>query len=115
MIVSVNADPTVNQDAGEETHLAELFRHGEEAFFAFDRAWRFTFANKAATELLGKSGDQLIGIELDVALPGMKDSALFKPVVEAMSTRRVHESRLRFPGSRHEYVVRCLPIENGLA
>jgi PAS domain-containing protein len=43
-----------------EEKLAEAFESVSDAFYAVDRQWRFTYVNRRAQELWGRSNEELL-------------------------------------------------------
>ena len=41
--------------------IVEVFGKFSDAFYAVDRRWRFTYANRRAQELWGRSKEELLG------------------------------------------------------
>ena len=41
--------------------IVEVFAKFSDAFYAVDRRWRFTYANRRAQELWGRSKEELLG------------------------------------------------------
>ncbi|HEY9850754.1 MAG TPA: PAS domain S-box protein [Leptolyngbyaceae cyanobacterium] len=57
--IACNCKDSALQEA--ESRVATILESISDAFVAFDRDWRYTYANKAATQLLQKSREELIG------------------------------------------------------
>ncbi|OLN22060.1 hypothetical protein BTO30_11620 [Domibacillus antri] len=58
-----------------------------DAFYSVDDDWRFTYVNKGAASILGKSKEELIGKRLLEALPEAENTEIMTVYEKAMRTR----------------------------
>ncbi|WP_162945003.1 PAS domain S-box protein [Flavisolibacter nicotianae] len=79
----------VQRKAQELTHV---FERVTDAFIALDKAWNYTYLNKKAGEVLGRSPEQLIGKNIWTEFPEKLQEPfyrLFFDVMEVQEPRRV--------------------------
>ncbi len=98
-----------------ELKVAEILASISDAFYAVDRNWRFTYFNKEAERLLGRSADEVIGRDIWEVFP-----AVVGTVLETLY-RRVAEHDLRhqmeyyYPGDGNWYDVSVYPSGGGVS
>jgi PAS domain S-box-containing protein len=72
--------------------LTQVFERVTDAFIAYDKNWNYTYLNKKAGEILGRSPEQLIGKNMWTEFPGKLAEPfyrLFFEVMEVQEPRRV--------------------------
>jgi PAS domain S-box-containing protein len=74
-----------------ERHLADLLESIADGFIAFDAQWRFTFANREALRLLGRSRSELEGGLMWDLFPHLVDTHLYSEFKRAMQERTMVE------------------------
>ncbi|MHB1421106.1 MAG: PAS domain-containing protein [Bacillota bacterium] len=67
--------------------MANILESIGDAFFSLDDQWRFTYVNKEAERLLGRSRDFLIGKNIFEELPIYKNTPYFECAQQVMSER----------------------------
>jgi len=67
--------------------LQEILESISDAFYAVDRHWRFTYVNRKAEELWGRSREELIGKVYPEAFPQIIGSEAFEAHHKVMRTR----------------------------
>jgi signal transduction histidine kinase len=84
-------------------------------FGTVDGRWRITFANPAGQQILGRSLDSLIGMDLWHALPGLADSPFGACYRRAMAQRTLEEFEGFYEPMSLWTQVRAFPFEDGIA
>jgi PAS domain S-box-containing protein len=64
--------------------IVEVFERISDAFYAVDRDWRFTYVNRRAEELWGRSQEELLGKSIWQVFPQAVDSEYYQQVNRAM-------------------------------
>jgi len=95
--------------------LNNVFERVTDAFVAFDNDWRYTFVNKKATELLGKSKKQLIGKNVWEVFPDGVDQPFYKALHKAKKTQKPSHLELYYPPFDRWYEDHIYPSENGIS
>ncbi|WP_035178546.1 PAS domain-containing sensor histidine kinase [Alkalihalobacterium bogoriense] len=98
-----------------EVNTQEILNRITDGFFSLDMNWNFTYVNKAATKLLFRSRDDLIGKnvweEFPEAVNLMFSEQYHKAVREQVSVK----FEAFFPPLNMWYSVRAYPSQNGLS
>lgn len=68
--------------------LAVIFERITDGFVALDKNWCYTYINKRASEVLGRSAEELIGKNVWEAYPESVNSVFYKGFHEAMEQQR---------------------------
>ena len=95
--------------------LAQTLEAISDAFFTLDRDWRITYVNPQAERLVRRRSEELIGVEIWSAFPGVPGSAFehaYREVAETGEPRTV-EAYYEPLGSHFE--VRAFKVADGLA
>ncbi|WP_276272157.1 PAS domain S-box protein [Haloarcula litorea] len=98
--------------AGE---LESVLERIDDAFFALDDDWRFTYVNDRAETLLEQSADALLGQRVWDAFPGTVDSAFEAEYRRAMRTGESRSFQARYPPLDRLFDVTAYPSESGLS
>lgn len=67
--------------------LSHVFERVSDAFVAFDADWNYTYLNKKAGEVIGRSPEQLIGKNIWREFPEKLDEPLYRQYFEVMETQ----------------------------
>ncbi|MFW6201820.1 MAG: PAS domain S-box protein [Gemmatimonadota bacterium] len=96
-------------------HLATVLERIADGFCALDREWRFTYLNRKAAEISGRSREELIGRRLWDAFPWLEDSELEREFRRAFE--RQTPARLELPSRSGDdwYEIHAYPAEEGLS
>lgn len=95
--------------------LSNVFERVTDAFVAFDNDWRYTFVNKKATELLGKSKKQLIGKNVWEVFPDGIDQPFYKALHKAKKTQKPSHLELYYAPFDRWYEDHIYPSANGIS
>ncbi|MBI5669608.1 MAG: PAS domain S-box protein [Chloroflexi bacterium] len=93
--------------------LSEILESIDDAFYAVDKNWRFTYINQKAAETWGKTPEALVGQNIWEVFPGGVDSEAYHQLQQAMQTR--HSVRFEtYSSYLNEWVsVSAYPGQNG--
>lgn len=94
---------------------ARILESITDAFFALDREWRFTYVNKEAERLLGKSRGELLGRNIWEEYREAVGSAFHREYHRALEEQRTAEFQAFYPPLDAWYDVRAFPSEDGLS
>jgi diguanylate cyclase (GGDEF)-like protein/PAS domain S-box-containing protein len=86
-----------------------------DAFFAMDRHWRVTYANRKAVRFVGLTADDFKGRLLWEAVPGIRESPVFRHYQNAMESRENTFFEAYYEPARAWVEVRAYPYEDGLS
>ena len=86
-----------------------------DAFYTVDREWRFTYLNRKATEICGKSREERIGKVLWEEYPDLKESGFGREYLRAMAENCPVEFVEFYPPLGRWFEVRAYPSVEGLA
>ncbi|AMV17383.1 PAS domain-containing protein [Planctomyces sp. SH-PL14] len=118
--ITTGADITAIQKAHESLRRSEdryrtVLQSITDAFFAVDRDWRFTYVNRQAETLLGRTPGELLGRGLWDEYPGLVESE-FGPAYRRVMAARVTESVTSFyPDHDRWYEVHVYPADDGIS
>jgi diguanylate cyclase (GGDEF)-like protein/PAS domain S-box-containing protein len=118
--VAVSRDVTESYATRAELHqsknrLFSILESIGDAFFAIDRDWRITYANRKTAEFVGHAQDALIGNILWEAVPEIRSSPIFKYYQTAMEMRTQAFFEAFYEPARAWVEVRVYPFEDGLS
>lgn len=86
-----------------------------DAFFTLDHAWRFSYLNRTAEELLERSRDELLGREIWQELATTDETLFETNCRRAMETRETVEFEVHYSPLDTWLGVRAYPTPDGLA
>lgn len=95
--------------------IGEAFEHIDGAFVAFDREWRFTFANGNAGRPIGLRPEDLVGRNVWEMFPALRDSPVAEHYRAAMERRVVVHFELQSPVNGMWYEATAYPTPGGIA
>jgi diguanylate cyclase (GGDEF)-like protein/PAS domain S-box-containing protein len=95
--------------------LVSMLESIGDAFFAMDRDWRITYANRKTAEFVGRTQQALIGKIVWDALPEMPGSSVFRVYRNAMATRKETFFEAYYEPADAWVEVRTYPYEDGLS
>ena len=98
-----------------ETELSEVFSRIQDAFFALDTDWNFTYVNDEAEELLLRSEEDIVGDCIWDVFPEAVDSAFQREYERAMRTQEPTSFEEYYPPLSTWFEVRAYPSETGLS
>jgi PAS domain S-box-containing protein len=94
-------------------HKTEILESIEDAFYALDREWRFTYVNRRALELWGKPAEQLIGQRFLDAFPQAAGSEPYDALARAMTQRCSQFAEIVSPILNRWLAVSVYPSAHG--
>ncbi|WP_254766646.1 bacterio-opsin activator domain-containing protein [Salinilacihabitans rarus] len=107
--------PAAAADDGPEDELERVFDRIDDAFYALDASWRFTYVNERAEALLGRPAEELLGERIWDVFPGSAGAELERRFREAMTTQRPVSFERASTQLGIWVEVRAYPSESGLS
>lgn len=95
--------------------LRDILENTTDGFIALDFAWRFTYVNPEAEQLLGRSRDELIGGELWEKFPELCGTSFEKNYRRVMAQQEPMEFEASDPAETKWYEVHCYPSGGGVS
>jgi two-component system, cell cycle sensor histidine kinase and response regulator CckA len=118
-VTGIAQDVTALREAEVRARAYERFAgfvdSDREAFFALDGEWRFTHLNRAASEALARSPDELVGKVIWEEFPWVVGSGFRRLYEEALGSGGAVESEEYFEPADAWYEVHARPASDGLA
>jgi PAS domain S-box-containing protein len=108
----VQAEAALRESEEKTRNILESI---EEAFFALDQGWQFTYVNRAAEVLLDRTPGDLIGKNFWEEYPGAVGNELAAIYYKAMHDRVPGKLTTFYPDHDCWYYVRTYPAANGIA
>jgi diguanylate cyclase (GGDEF)-like protein/PAS domain S-box-containing protein len=120
VLVACARDVTAHMRAREELkcsreRLNAMLESIGDAFFAIDRAWRITYANRKAAEFVGLDVASSVGCHLLDLAPDLADSAALPMYREALDTGIPGSAEIWWAPRAAWLDVRAYPSEDGLS
>ena len=114
-VVLIHEDITARKRAEEKSQRSEaqsrtILESITDAFCALDRDWRFTYVNRQAEVLLGRSRDDLIGKNHWDEYPETLGTDVERNYRRAVAEAVTDHVRVFLPASRPLVRVQCLPV-----
>ncbi len=88
-----------------------------DSVYVLDHDWRHVYVNDAGCAFTQKTRDELLGVKLAVAFPGVEETAFYAAFRRVMSSRKPETvvDRFVFPdGHSRWYEVRGYPVHEGI-
>ena len=98
-----------------ESELAEVFERVTDAFFALDQDWQFTHVNEQATEVLGRSAEELVGTNIWEAFDAAAGTPFQKQYERAIERQEPVSFEAYFEPMETWFGVDAYPSETGLS
>jgi PAS domain S-box-containing protein len=122
----VTRDITLRKEAEERERLlaeeraareraTDILESISDAFYAVDWQWRFTYVNRRAEELWGRSRDELLGKNVWEEFPEARASEFHRQIERAMEERVTTEFETESPPLGAWVAVRAYPSREGLS
>jgi|GEM_PF-6277536 len=86
-----------------------------DAFYTLDREWRFTYMNREAERVLGRSREELVGRPIGDELPGFRGATLEEEFTRAMRDDRSTDFEYFWPEADVWQEYHVYPSQEGLA
>jgi PAS domain S-box-containing protein len=96
-------------------HATGILESITDAFFALDRAWRFTYVNNRAEELLRRPRHDLLGQEIWQVFPAAVGSRFEAMYRRAVTRQQAVDFEEYYPPLDRWFEVRAYPSPDGLA
>ncbi|HEV7800292.1 MAG TPA: PAS domain-containing protein [Burkholderiales bacterium] len=106
---------TERAQAEVDTEATEILESITDGFFAVDREWRFTYANRQAQRILGRTRADLLGKALWDAYPGLAGSDFEGAYVRTMTQRVASSFTSYYPDHDRWYEVHAYPAPEGIS
>ena len=113
--VKKQAQRLARQSEELESELREVYERVEDAFYALDQDWRFTYLNDRAEELLERSEEDLIGESIWNAFPEAAETEAREKYDEAMETQEPISFELFYDPLDIWVEAHAYPSESGLS
>ncbi|MFB6206817.1 MAG: PAS domain-containing protein [Haloglomus sp.] len=110
--VSLEPDPSSGGPVGT---VGEVFERIDDAFFALDPDWRFTYVNDRTEVLLDRDRGQLLGESVWDCFPAAVDTTFQREFERAMETQEPVSFEEHFAPLDEWFEVRAYPSETGLS
>lgn len=99
-----------------QRELEEVFERIDDAFYALDEEWRFTYANDRAEELIDVEGDGLVGKHIWETFEWAAESSLRTEFERSMACQESTSFELHHPEPLDAwYEITTYPSESGLS
>ena len=99
----------------ERQRVETILERVDDAFFAVDDDWRFTYFNRRAEEVLGKSTEAVMGENIWEVFEPATDSTFDQQYHEAMRTQEPVTFEEYYPPLEKWFQVSAYPSEDGLS
>ncbi|WP_436933651.1 PAS domain S-box protein [Halovenus marina] len=99
----------------ERERVEHILERIEDAFFAVDDDWEFTYFNRRAEEVLGKPSEDVIGENVWEQFPEAVDSTFETQYRQAMETQEPVTFEEYYPPLEKWFQVSAYPSEDGLS
>jgi PAS domain S-box-containing protein len=99
---------------GHPRRDTEILETISDAFVALDREWRYTYVNRRAAELLGRSVDELLGRSPWELFPFAASSEVYRELHRAMAEQAPVEFTTFWPELDRWFELRVFPSGQGL-
>ena len=101
--------------ATKNLRATEILESINEGFFALDRNWRFTYLNREAQSILGRSPGDLIGTVIWEVYSGLAGSEFEQAYRGAMNERKASSMTAFYPEHDRWYEIRTYPAPEGIS
>jgi len=108
----MGADDSVALD--DDASVAAVLGRIDDAVYALDTDWRFTFCNEHAAELLDSDPDELLGQPLWEAFPEAAEGVVGEELHTAMETGEATRFDIYYEPLSRWFAVRAHPSDTGL-
>jgi len=98
-----------------EQRVVEILEGMSDGFVAFDRGWRYTYVNRAAAELFGRSADSLLGKIYDEEYPEAAGTPFERAYRRAMDERVPVTIEDYYPAWQRWFENRVFPTPGGIS
>ncbi len=99
----------------ERRRTKNIIESIDDAFFALDRNWRFTYVNSKAEQLLFRANEELIGKCIWDEFPELVDSTLYQEYHRAVNSQVTVQFEELYPPLEIWLEVRAYPYPDGLS
>jgi PAS domain S-box-containing protein len=103
------------QERAAREQATDILESISDAFYAVDRQWRFTYVNRRAEELWGRSRDELLGKNVWEEFPEARGSESHRQIERAMEEGTTTEFETESPVLGAWVAVRAYPSREGLS
>lgn len=114
-IITAIRDAVDDQVGGIGESVGEVFSRVDEAFFALDDEWRFTYVNEHAEDLLDATAEDLIGESIWDAYPEAVGTTFEEHYVRAMDAQEPVSFDAYYAPLERWFTVDAYPSESGLS
>ncbi len=98
-----------------QQHLVGVLESTSDAFFAVDRAWRFTYVNRLAEQAFGHKSAQLLGQVLWEAFPHLQRSRLHTELMRVVQDQVTVVFEQRDPLAPRWFEIHAYPAQEGVS
>lgn len=115
LIVATSLDITERARARKDLRATEILESIAEGFFSLDRDWRFTYMNRAAERILGRSREDLLDCNIWEEYPGLIGHAFETTYRQTMEQLTPATCVAHFADLDSWFDVRSYPAPNGIS
>jgi len=101
--------------ADRDVRATEILESVTEGFFGVDREWRFTYVNREAEKILGRSRDDLVGKVMWDEYPGVRGTPFETAYRGAMDDRKTASATAYYPDHERWYELHAYPASGGMS
>lgn len=94
--------------------LRETLDRMSEAFYTLDATWHFTYVNAAATRLMQRPREQLLGAAVWDAFPAARGTVIEQSFLRARDGHESVSFEVYFPPLERWFDVRVTPVQGGI-
>ncbi|MCC6456017.1 MAG: PAS domain S-box protein [Caldilineaceae bacterium] len=102
------------QVALTDAQVMEILEHMSDAFYSVDEQWRFTYVNRQAETLWGRTRQEVIGKNLWEEFPKMVGSYAHQELLRAARERQPTAFEYLSPALNRWLSIRVMPSQSGL-
>jgi PAS domain S-box-containing protein len=98
-----------------QEQIGQILETVTDGFISFDSDWQFTYINREAAKVIGRSIKSLLGKVIWIEFPEFATSAVAKLLQQAMASPNSTEAVEYYPACDRWYSIRAYPSNQGLS
>jgi PAS domain S-box-containing protein len=112
-VTPTGIDVTERFQAERDKQATAILESISDGFFAVDRNWRFTYVNRQAERILGKSSGDFVGKSLWDVYPGLTGSEFEAMYRRVVATGVAESATIYYPDHGRWYKTHAYPTNDG--